>query len=228
MKERIQKNILAGILAVIPVLVTFWIVELVLDLLIASGLPFVGALAGWVRPYSGELADLLLTTGFQSATAVVITLVLLYILGAFTTAVVGRRLLSLIDRFVERIPFVQMIYGATRKLIATFQYAPPGQQRVVLIEFPSPEMKAVGLVTRVFRTADTGREVAAVYVPTTPNPTSGYLEVVPVERLVWLDWTTNDAMQFIISGGTVAPDRINYGGPHTTPVDLKPPRAKEG
>lgn len=228
MKERIQKNILAGILAVIPVLVTFWIVELVLDLLIASGLPFVGALAGWVRPYSSELADLLLTAGFQSATAVVITLVLLYILGAFTTAVVGRRLLSLIDRLVERIPLVQMIYGATRKLIATFQYAPPGQQRVVLIEFPSPEMKAVGLVTRVFRAADTGREVAAVYVPTTPNPTSGYLEVVPVERLVWLDWTTNDAMQFIISGGTVAPDRINYGGSHTPPVDLKPPRAKEG
>jgi len=228
MKERIQKNILAGILAVIPVLVTVWIVDLVLNVLIASGLPFVAALAGWVRPYSSELADLLLTAGFQSATAIVITLVLLYILGAFTTAVVGRRLLSLIDRIVERIPFIQMIYGATRKLIATFQYAPPGQQRVVLIEFPSPEMKAVGLVTRVFRAADTGREVAAVYVPTTPNPTSGYLEVVPIERLVWLDWSTNDAMQFVISGGTVAPDRINYGGPHVPPADLKRPQANEG
>ena len=228
MKERIQKNILAGILAVIPVLVTVWIVDLVLNVLIASGLPFVAALAGWVRPYSSELADLLLTAGFQSATAIVITLVLLYILGAFTTAVVGRRLLSLIDRIVERIPFIQMIYGATRKLIATFQYAPPGQQRVVLIEFPSPEMKAVGLVTRVFRVADTGREVAAVYVPTTPNPTSGYLEVVPIERLVWLDWSTNDAMQFVISGGTVAPDRINYDGPHVPPADLKRPQANEG
>jgi uncharacterized membrane protein len=103
-----------------------------------------------------------------------------------------------------------MVYGAARKLIATFQNAPAGEQRVVLIEFPSAEMKALGLVTRTFRAADTGQELAAVYVPTTPNPTSGYMEIVPVERLVWLDWSSNDAMQFIISGGTVAPEAMNY------------------
>jgi uncharacterized membrane protein len=87
-------------------------------------------------------------------------------------------------------------------------------------------MKALGLVTRTFRAADTGQELAAVYVPTTPNPTSGYMEIVPVERLVWLDWSINEAMQFIISGGSVAPDHITYehGQPRVPRPSPPPPR----
>jgi uncharacterized membrane protein len=81
---------------------------------------------------------------------------------------------------------------------------------VVLIEFPTETMRTVGLVTRTFRAEDTGQELAAVYVPTTPNPTSGYVEIVPVDRLVWLDWTPSDAIQFIVSAGVVGPDRIRY------------------
>src|SRR3546814_3557628 len=62
-------------------------------------------------------------------------------------------------------------------------------------------MKSVGFVTRVVREQGTGRELAAVYVPTTPNPTSGYLEIVPVELITPTDWTVDQAMSFIISGG---------------------------
>ena len=58
---------------------------------------------------------------------------------------------------------------------------------------------------------DKGRELAAVYVPTTPNPTSGYLEIVPVDDLISLDWSLDEAMSFIISGGAVAPDVLKYG-----------------
>ncbi len=73
-------------------------------------------------------------------------------------------------------------------------------------------MKTVGLVTRVMNDTS-GRPLAAVYVPTTPNPTSGYLEIVPVKDLVSLDWSIEEAMSFIISGGAVAPDTIVYDGP---------------
>jgi uncharacterized membrane protein len=83
-------------------------------------------------------------------------------------------------------------------------------QRVVLINFPTPEMKTVGLVTRTFRDKDTGRELAAVYVPTTPNPTSGYLEIVPVANLISTNWTLDEAMTFIVSGGAISPDEINF------------------
>lgn len=221
--ERFERNIVAGCLVVIPILVTYWIIRFVLEVLISFGRPLAAALAGSVRPRAPELAEFIISSQFEWLVAALLTLCALYFLGAFTTRVVGRRVLASIDWVIGRIPFVQMVYGAARKLIATFQNAPAGEQRVVLIEFPTPEMKALGLVTRVFRAADTGQEIAAVYVPTTPNPTSGYMELVPVERLVWLDWTTNDAMQFIISGGTVAPDRLNFRIGTERPTAIREP-----
>jgi uncharacterized membrane protein len=81
---------------------------------------------------------------------------------------------------------------------------------VVLIEFPSKDMKTVGFVTRILTDDNTGRQLAAVYVPTTPNPTSGYLEIVPVENLISTNWTIDEAMTFIVSGGAIAPHNINY------------------
>ena len=71
----------------------------------------------------------------------------------------------------------------------------------------------MGFVTRVLRDEATGAELAAVYVPTTPNPTSGYLEVVPVDLLTPTDWTVDEAMSFIISGGAVAPDTMPFERP---------------
>jgi len=73
-------------------------------------------------------------------------------------------------------------------------------------------MKTVGFVTTTFQDSETGQELAAVYVPTTPNPTSGYLEIVPVGDLVSTQWNFEEAMTFIISGGAVAPDTISYQG----------------
>jgi uncharacterized membrane protein len=132
-------------------------------------------------------------------------------LGWLANRVIGKRLIELIEQLIGRIPFVQTIYGSTKKLLTVLQQKPGGDvQRVVLIEFPSSEMKTVGLVTRILKDETTGRELAAVYVPTTPNPTSGYLEIVPVERLISTDWTMEQAMTFVISGGAVAPEHIHY------------------
>src|SRR5690606_21507181 len=77
-----------------------------------------------------------------------------------------------------------------------------------LIEFPSENMRCVGIVTRVFPATGEQPELAAAYVPTTPNPTSGFVEIVPTSRLVWLDWTKNDAMAFIVSGGSMTPEHL--------------------
>ena len=78
----------------------------------------------------------------------------------------------------------------------------------MLVDFPRPGMKVVGFVTRVMIEEGTGREMAAVYIPTTPNPTGGYLEVVSVDELTPTDWTMDQAMAFIISGGAVAPETL--------------------
>jgi uncharacterized membrane protein len=71
-------------------------------------------------------------------------------------------------------------------------------------------MKAVGLVTRVMTDRDSGESLAAVYVPTSPNPTSGYIEIVPVADLVPTDWTLDEAMSFIMTGGTTSPDTVSF------------------
>lgn len=71
-------------------------------------------------------------------------------------------------------------------------------------------MRAVGFVTRILIDEETGTELAAVYVPTTPNPTSGYAQIVPTDRLIATDWSVDEGMRFIISGGTISPDRVRY------------------
>jgi len=114
------------------------------------------------------------------------------------------------EAVIARVPLANVIYTSARKLLDILQTKPGSTQRVVLIDFPHRDMKSIGLVTRVLHEEGTGRELAAVYVPTTPNPTSGYLEVVPVELLTPTDWTVDQAMGFIISGGAVAPDSIPF------------------
>ena len=85
-------------------------------------------------------------------------------------------------------------------------------QRVVLIEFPGPGMKTLGFITRVLRDQTTGQELAVIYVPTAPNPTSGYLEIVPLAAVTVIDWTMDQAMTFVLSGGAVSPDLLDFSG----------------
>jgi uncharacterized membrane protein len=140
--------------------------------------------------------------------ALLITLGALYLLGALANRVIGQRVIGAFDGLLARIPVVQTIYGGTKKLMAVLQNKPSGVQRVVLVEFPRRGMRVVGFVTRVMIEEGSGREMAAVFIPTTPNPTGGYLEVVPLAELTPTDWTMDQAMAFIISGGAVAPDTL--------------------
>src|SRR5712671_801221 len=209
MLAKLRRNIVAGILTFIPIWITFWVISFLVGILVALGSPIVGAVVSRLRLQSPALEQFFPPL-FQATISIAIVLAFLYLLGEVATAVAGRRLLGAFDYLMARIPIVQSIYGAARQLVASFQTKPGSSQRVVLIEFPSPQMKTVGLVTRIFNDADTGEEIAAVYVPTTPNPTSGYMELVPTSRLVMLDWTINEAMTFIMSGGAAAPSKLNY------------------
>ena len=209
MLAKLRRNIVAGILTFIPIWVTFWVISFLVGILVALGSPIVSAVVSRLRLQSPAL-ERFFPPLFQATISVAIVLAFLYLLGEVATAVAGRRLLAAFDYLMARIPIVQSIYGAARQLVASFQNKPGSSQRVVLIEFPSPDMKTIGLVTRIFTDADTGDEIAAVYVPTTPNPTSGYMELVPTSRLTMLDWTINEAMTFVMSGGAAAPQKLNY------------------
>jgi uncharacterized membrane protein len=146
---------------------------------------------------------------FHWFVAVVIVVLLLYSIGAVTSRMVGKRLIAGIEGLIARIPVVETVYSASKKLINILQQKPEGAARVVLVEFPTPGMRAIGLVMRVFNDSVTGEELAAVYVPTTPNPTSGYLEILPVSSLVPTTMTMDQAMTMIVSGGAVAPANLS-------------------
>jgi uncharacterized membrane protein len=209
----IQRYLITGILITIPLWITWLVFSFVFNQLSKFGRPWIRGMSRAVEEFSPLAAQWLFNTGVQSLLAALFTLLALYLLGWITTRVIGRRLLSLFESILDRIPLIQTVYGASKKLVAALQQKPDATERVVLIEFPTPEMRAVGFVTKVFNDAETGQKLAAVYVPTTPNPTSGYLEIVPLERVISTDWSADQAMTFIISGGTVAPENIRFGKP---------------
>ncbi|MCK7498396.1 MAG: DUF502 domain-containing protein [Comamonadaceae bacterium] len=139
-----------------------------------------------------------------------LTLGVLYGIGLFASLVLGRRLIQGMEAVLARLPLVQTIYGGTKRFLQMLRKPPASGQRVVLINFPSPEMKAVGFITKVMHDEASGRELAAVYVPTSPNPTSGYIEIVPLSEVVKTDWSIEEAMSFVMTGGANAPDRLRY------------------
>lgn len=213
----IRRYFLTGLVAIIPLWITWLVLSFLFFTLSEIGTPVFRTLAERLGPEYPFVVRILDSKTTLSIISVALVLIFLVFLGWFTTNFIGRRLFQLFEALFHRIPFVKTIYGSVKKLINVLGDQPKGNvQRVVLINFPSPEMKTVGLVTRTMRDKVTGRELAAVYVPTTPNPTSGYLEIVPVEHLVSTDWTMDEAMTFIVSGGAIAPDGILYDN---RPVD---------
>lgn len=202
---------LAGLVALIPLWITLTVIRFLYLTLSNAGAPVVGGLAKLAAPRFPALGSMLQGAAFQSLLSFVLVVVTIYLLGWLTSIVVGRRLLAMVESLFESVPVVKPIYGSIKRLVAVLQEKPGGEmKRVVLIDFPSAEMKTVGLVTRIFNDDRSGREVAAVYVPTTPVPTSGYLEIVPVELITPTNWTIDEAMAFIVSGGAIAPGSMPF------------------
>jgi uncharacterized membrane protein len=208
-RASLQRIFLTGLLTLLPIWLTWVVVKFVFVLLSDTSRPLIGPLLHNLSMSHGAW-HWLDQAWVQTALALLATLGVILLSGVMARRVVGQRLLRWFEALVGRIPLASTIYGSARKLLDILQTQPDGTQRVVLIDFPHREMKSVGFVTRILREHGTGRELAAVYVPTTPNPTSGYLEIVPVEKLTPTDWSVDQAMSFIISGGAVAPDSIPF------------------
>ena len=212
----IKRYILTGLLAFIPAWITWVVFKFVFTLLAGVGAPLVTGIIELIGLGSPAAAQTLHRDWIISILAFVLTVLALYVMGWLSTRVLGRRILGGIDKLLQRTPLVSSVYGGVKKLMTLMRNKPGSTQRVVLIAFPSPELKSIGFVTRTF-IDESGREIAAVYVPTTPNPTGGYLELVPTEQLIATDWSMEQAMAFIVSGGAVGPDHLPRMSPQPAP-----------
>ncbi len=210
----VQNTILVGVLTAAPLVVTFFILQFLFELVASAGRPLIIALADSVSYTNPSLSKLLSRPAIEDALGVLLVILLVFLLGLLARQVIGDRILQMINSLVDRIPLANKIYGPLQQLVKTLQRPPDGMQRVVLVNYPNSETKAVGVVTRTMKDRLTGEELAAVFIPTTPNPTAGYLTIVPVSRIIPLGMSMDDAMSFIISGGAVGPEMFRYTGLH--------------
>ena len=204
------RYVVVGLITIAPLGITWLILDFLFNQLSRIGRPWVTGLAFAIRPQYPTASDWLLNETLQSVMGVIIVLLLLLLLGWGTTRVIGQRLIGLFESLIERIPFVHAIYRSTKRFLTVAAATPEGERRVVLINFPTPAMKVIGFITRILKDSATGEDLAAIYVPTAPNPTSGYIEIVPVRHVIYTDWSFDQAMAFIVTGGSSAPATINY------------------
>ena len=136
---------------------------------------------------------------------IVISILLITIVGGLSLSFFGRRILKLIDDLFKRIPFLRTVYSAIVQMTETFSKKDDGKKSVVLIEYPRKGVWAVGFATKENEgliKEKIKEEIINVFVPTTPNPTSGFLLMVPKKDLIYLDVSFEQASKFIVSAGT--------------------------
>lgn len=141
--------------------------------------------------------------------SVMLTIILLYTIGLLTANIVGRRIIQAIEVGFDKVPLVKTIYRSSKQILKSFTGDQASTfQRVALVPFPQERMRCVGFVTATFFDSETNEELATVFIPTTPNPTTGYLQIVRRADLTELDWSVEDAVSTIMSGGILRPDYL--------------------
>ncbi len=150
---------------------------------------------------------------YVSLFAILLLLILLYLVGGLGQHLIGRRLIAAWEAIWMKIPLARTIYAATKQVMEAFSQ-PQGAafKSVVIVDFPYPGLKAIGFLTGHMEDAN-GRQFAKVLIPTTPNPTTGFLELVPVEQVLVTHLAIEDGFKMIISGGIVSPEDLLKPGP---------------
>jgi uncharacterized membrane protein len=191
---RIRSRMASGVVALVPLVITVYVLRALFGLTAGILLPFIDpAVEHW--PW-------LLRAGLSLA----VLLVGIYFLGELAQNFVGRRVLQLGEEVLLRVPFVKVIYRASKQVVSAFQKPNSAAfKSVVLIEFPRRGTRVVAFLTNTFTLAD-GALWHSVFVPTTPNPTTGFLQFLPAQDVIHTDFNVEDAFKMIMSLGMLAPE----------------------
>lgn len=189
--KHLRKTFFAGLFVVIPAGITIFILKFLFNL--ADGIlgSYIDRFFSLLFHHELHIPGLGMITG-----AVVI-----YFTGILATNVMGKQLLKIGETILARIPIVNAIYSSSKQLIKVFQEGKSSYRRAVFVEWPRPGVKAVGFVTAEL--VRDGVSMVVVYVPTMPNPTSGFALFFREEEVLDSGMTVEDAVKFIVSGGVV-------------------------
>ncbi|HSM62244.1 MAG TPA: DUF502 domain-containing protein [Longimicrobiales bacterium] len=197
---RLRTRMASGLVALVPIVVTVYVLRLAFA--VTSGI-----LLPVIDPAVREWPEL-----WRAGLSLAILIVAVYLLGEIATRTVGRRILGVGEAVLLRVPFVKVVYSASKQVVEAFQ-SPTARafKSVVFLEFPRPGTRAVGFVTSSITRPD-GSVWNTVFVPTTPNPTTGFLQVVPEVDLEKTDMTVEEGIKMIMSLGVLVPGRIARPG----------------
>lgn len=189
----LKARMISGMLVLGPLMITLFILKLIFAALTAFVLPV-------LRPWLDWLPESVLVV-----IATVAALLMIYLVGMFTTHFLGRRLIHLGEKVMLKLPIVRSVYSASKQVMDTFSNSTKAAfSATVLVEFPHPGSLAVGFVTGTMQ-GPQGHHLYRVFVATTPNPTSGFLLILPEERVTFTDISVEDGIKMIVSGGMLAP-----------------------
>ena len=197
--SRWRRNFLAGLAismpAIISVAVVVWLFQNVSH--ITDGLLFFLP-QKWTHDTDGTMH------WYWSCVAVLLAAFLIGLIGRFGRDYLGRKAISFADETLMNIPLLNKIYGTVKQVNQSFTSNKSAFQQVVLVEFPHPGSKTIGFVTG--EPMNFGREkLLSVFIPTTPNPTGGFLLLLPESSVVKLDMSVADGIKFVISLGAISP-----------------------
>jgi len=198
-----RSTFLRGVGVIIPAVLTYWVFSSLLDWVDGILSPILTEFIGKKIP------------GLGFATM----LVLILIVGLLTRNLAGRLVIAGIDNVIGSIPFVRSVYNAIKDLVGSFATGGKGRtfKKVILTEYPRKGIYVVGFVTNemVYTTPDHRRiEFFNVYIPSPPNPTAGFLSLVPKDEAVILDLSVEDGLKLVLSGGIIVPGELT-GKPWT-------------
>ena len=209
MTRKLQGAFITGLIVMLPVAVA-----------IVVGRWLLNFFSGWetelMRHWFGlpDPAPVHIALALEAG-AFLLTCTVILLVGLLANSFFGRRLIEWLDLAIERLPVVGSVYDATRQLVQAFQGGSGRFHEVVLVEFPQPGSSAVGFVTgSVDLAAGAGGRRLIVFVPTSPNPTSGFLLVTDPVKVIYLDMTTEEGFKFVLSGGLTAGERGLKTRPH--------------
>jgi uncharacterized membrane protein len=197
---KLRKYLIAGLLVWLPILATYFIVRFLVNIVDA----IVTLIPASYRP------DLWLGHHIPG-TGLVLTIIIVFTTGIIATNFFGKKLFNLSERIVSRIPLVRTIYSATRQVVHSV-LTPSNQSfsKVLMIEFPRKGIWSVGFLTnKGAKSLDGNNDTVTVFVPTAPNPTSGFMMIAPKDEVRELDISVEEAFKMIVSVGVIVPDRFN-------------------
>jgi uncharacterized membrane protein len=208
-KKKVSRRMASGMLVLVPVGVTLLVMRWLFRWGTGQLRPVVKYVTSGLEQWKWIAAQPDAWVNFYVyLLTILLLLFLLYLIGVLGQYLVGRRLIAAWESIWMRIPLARTIYGATKQVTEALSQ-PEGSafKSVVVVDFPYPDAKAIGFLTGYVE--DTaGRKFAKVLIPTTPNPTTGFLELIPLDRMFITDLTIEEGFRMLISGGIVSPENL--------------------